>query len=146
MAKKDSIILLSFISFLQILECKLLGRERDGLVEELLASMKHYNTRVDNFKLGILHYKMIQSMSRLIGLPEPPSITKVSLQERDVSLDIFKSTIPYIFFDHFHTFLIIFYILLYISGTNSTTAINCMNSSCTTTQGDDGEDALCGDP
>ena len=104
MAKKDSIILFSFFSFSQILECKLLGRERDGLVEELLASMKHYNTRVDNFKLGILHYKMIQSMSRLTGLPEPPSTTEVSLQERDVSLDIFKSTYPIFFliiFTHF---------------------------------------------
>ena len=102
MAKKDSIILISFclfvcFFFLQSLRCKLLGREREGLVEELLAlkhSVKHYNTRVDNFKHGILHYKMIQSMSRLTGFLETPSITKVNLQERDVSLDIFKSMIP----------------------------------------------------
>ena len=76
-------------SFLQSLKCKLLGKERDGLVEELLAlkhSMKCYNQRVENLKHGILHYKMIQSMSRLTGLPEPPVITKVNLQERDVSL------------------------------------------------------------
>ena len=42
-------------------------------------------------------------MSELTGPPEPPSITTVNLQERDVSLDIFKSTIPYFFivFTHF---------------------------------------------
>ena len=79
----------------------------EGLVEELLAlkhSVKHYNTRVDNFKCGILHYKMIQSMSGLACQLELPSITKVNLQERDVSLHIFKSTIPYFFliiFTHF---------------------------------------------
>ena len=56
MAKKDNIILILFF-LLQSLKCKLLGKEREGLVEELLAlkhAMKHYNTRVDNFKLGIL--------------------------------------------------------------------------------------------
>ena len=78
-------------------------------MEELLAlkhAMKHYNTRVDNFKWGILHYKMIQSMSRLTGPSEPPPITKVNLQERDVSLDILKNTIPYFFIfflNCFHT-------------------------------------------
>ena len=113
-------------------------------MEELLAlkhSVKCENTRVDNFKHGILHYKMIQSMSRLTGLPEPPSITKVNLQERDVSQDIFKSTIP--FYDCFHTFLIICF---YIAATNSTAAIHHTSSSHTTTQSDHGEDALPGDP
>ena len=106
MAKKDSIVLISFF-FLQSLECKLLSREREGLVEELLAlkhSVKCYNTRVDNFKHVILHYIMIQAMSRLTGLLEPPCITKGNLQERDVSLDIFKSTINlffWIIFTHF---------------------------------------------
>ena len=38
---------------------------------------------------------MMQSMSRLTGPLEPPSITKVNLQEKDVSLDIVKSTIPW---------------------------------------------------
>ena len=97
MAKKDSIILIFFS--LQSLKCKLLGKEREGLVEELLAlkhSVKHYNTRVDKYKWGILHYKMIQLMSGLTGPPEPPSITKVNLQGRDVSLDILKVQYPFL--------------------------------------------------
>ena len=72
-----------FMFFFQSLKCKFLGREREGLVEELLASkhsVKHYNTRVDNFKHGILHYKMIQSMSRLMVCrslhPSPKSTCK----------------------------------------------------------------------
>ena len=81
---------------------------------------------------------MIQSM---FGLPEPPSITKVNLQERDVSLDILTSTIPvFIIFTHFLSFT------FYIAAINSTTASSCTSTGSTTTQGYHGKDAHPGNP
>ena len=90
-------------------------------MDELLAlkhTMKQYNTSVDNYKQGLLHYSMIQSMSGLIGLPPPPLITKFNIQETDVSLNNIKKYNIH-FFDIFHTFFNHFLFLL-IAAINTT--------------------------